>query len=167
MINLDQLLNDALRASLQGLEEERIAALARRRRNLIITAAIGLPIVGVVHVLAGGGKGAGALAAKDKAARDALRARAERAKREEFRLLARSVEELHQLLEFLEVEGVDKSIDDKPTLVKLIIGEKKLSKMTKLHQGALISWHVRASSSQADVRKMAISITEREVSSDI
>ena len=54
MINLDQLLNDALRASLQGLEEERIAALARRRRNLMITAAIGLPIVGVVHVLAGG-----------------------------------------------------------------------------------------------------------------
>ncbi len=54
MIDLDQLLNDALRMSLQGLEEERLAAVARRRRNLMIIAGLGLPLVGVAHVLSDG-----------------------------------------------------------------------------------------------------------------
>jgi len=93
-----------------------------------------------------------------------LQVKAARAKREEFRLLTRSVDELHQLLDFLEVEGVDKLIIDKHTLVQLIVGEKEQSKMASRHAGQLMQWHVRASGESADVRGHAISTTEQNVS---
>ena len=64
-------------------------------------------------------------------------------KKEEARLMVRSVEELRQLLEYLEVEGVE-AIEDKEQLCRLIINQKNLPAVSALVAPKLQAWKQRS-----------------------
>jgi len=66
-------------------------------------------------------------------------------KKEEARLMHRSVEELRQLLDYMEVDLAD-DLDDKERLVKLIINQKNLPAMTNALAPKLHAWRQRSRS---------------------
>ena len=72
--------------------------------------------------------------------------------------LDRRPETVEQVL--LEVEDVDPALDDKAALVKRIMGEKSVAKMSSRFAPALMAWRIRGTSSQADVRAHAISLSK-------
>ncbi|KAL1518830.1 hypothetical protein AB1Y20_003107 [Prymnesium parvum] len=67
-------------------------------------------------------------------------------RKEEARLLQRSVEELNQLLEYMEVEQ-DAKLTDKERLIKVIINQKNLPAVTKSLAPELLRWCQRSKSS--------------------
>jgi len=71
-------------------------------------------------------------------------------KKEEARLMQRSVDELRQLLEYMEVELAD-DLDDKERLVKLIINQKNLPAVANTMAPRLQAWRNRSRSSSADM----------------
>lgn len=65
--------------------------------------------------------------------------------RDRARLMERSVDELRQLLELLDVE-VDPAVEDKYALVGMVVAQKTAVHMARKLEGPLAAWRQRSCS---------------------